>query len=207
MADTQRDDLQAEPSATGTSAAWTSAADDPSPEGGSEGADTELADSGAEPASPATAGTAAAPEPETAATPAHEPTPAGSPTLETTTTVPPLAAPPAGEPGSEGEGGEWNLLVEKLQQWWASGELQKLWRQAKSPLTVALAVVAVVLVLRVYAGLLGAIHSLPLIPGLLELVGLVWAVRYGLPRLIRRSEREQLIDDLKRRWHSFSGRS
>lgn len=136
-------------------------------------------------------------------------TPATEPSVETSTTVPPLGADPTGDaaPASDGdgEGGEWALLVEKMQAWWSSGELQKLWQQSRTPLTVGLALIAVLLVLQVYAGLLGAINSLPLVPGLLELVGLIWAVRYGLPRLLRRSEREQLLGGLQQRWSSFRG--
>jgi hypothetical protein len=119
--------------------------------------------------------------------------------------VPALGAGGTAAPEGEGEGGEWNLLVEKLQQWWRSGELQNLWQQAKTPLTIALVVISVLLVLRVYAGLLAAVNSLPLVPGLLELVGLIWALRFGLPKVIRRSERDQLIAGLQRRWRSFSG--
>jgi hypothetical protein len=157
-------------------------------------------------------------EAPTSEAPTSEPTastpvamPATEPSVETSTTVAPLGSGPTGDaaPASagDGEGGEWALLVEKVQAWWSSGELQKLWQQSRTPLTVGLALIAVLLVLQVYAGLLGAINSLPLVPGLLELVGLIWAVRYGLPRLLRRSEREQLLGGLQQRWSSFRGRS
>jgi hypothetical protein len=58
----------------------------------------------------------------------------------------------------------------------------------------------------VYAALLGAIDSLPLIPGLLELVGVIWAVRFGVPKLLQRSQREQLFGGIQQRWQSFRGR-
>ncbi|TVS06704.1 MAG: hypothetical protein EA413_03220 [Cyanobium sp. PLM2.Bin73] len=166
-------------------------------------------------ASEASASTAAAGEVPASEVAASEvavgQTPATEPSVETSTTVPPIGAGPTGDatPASDGdgEGGEWALLVEKVQAWWSSGELQKLWQQSRTPLTLGLALFAVLLVLQVYAGLLGAINSLPLVPGLLELVGLIWAVRYGLPRLLRRSEREQLLGGLQKRWSSFRGRS
>lgn len=118
--------------------------------------------------------------------------------------VPPL------EPGADaamgGEaGGEWSLLMGKLRDWLASGELQRIWSQARTPLTALAALIAVLLALRIYSSLLGAIDSLPLVPGLLELVGLVWLLRYGLPKLVRRGEREQLINDLKKRRQDFLG--
>lgn len=129
--------------------------------------------------------------------------PAAIPEVESTTTVAPLAGAAAGS----GEGGEWELLVAKVKAWLESGQIQALWRQSKSPLTLALAAIGVLLLLRVYAGLLAVIESLPLVPGLLELVGVIYAVRVGLPRLVQRSKREQLIQGLQQRWNTFVGRS
>jgi hypothetical protein len=207
MADTQRDDLQAAPGPQDSGSTEVSATEvtptavnsDTTPAAAGEPSSAAAAAAGA--AAPEAAPAAGAPEPP----PPSEPTSAAQPTLEASTTVPALGAGGTAAPEGEGEGGEWNLLVEKLQQWWRSGELQNLWQQAKTPLTIALVVISVLLVLRVYAGLLAAVNSLPLVPGLLELVGLIWALRFGLPKVIRRSEREQLIAGLQRRWRSFSG--
>jgi hypothetical protein len=126
-----------------------------------------------------------------------------SPSLESSTSVP-AAVGAAPQATAEG-GGEWELLLSKVQAWLGSGELQSLWSQARRPLNLLLAAAALVLVLRVYGGLISAIDSLPLVPGLLELVGLIWAVRCGLPRLVQSSEREQLISTLLQRWRSFTG--
>ena len=127
-----------------------------------------------------------------------------SPSLEASTSVPPAGDTTAAS-GGEG-GGEWELLLAKLQGWLGSGQLQELWSQARRPLNLVLAAVALLLVLRVYTGLIEAINGLPLVAGLLELVGLIWAVRCGLPRLLQSSAREQLLQDLQQRWRSFSGR-
>jgi hypothetical protein len=196
MADIQRDDLQAivtpEPSSPEPSSPELSSPEEP---GAPEAQLSESGSSAPAPAAPAPAGTAE-----------------GEPSLEASTTVPPLGgsvpggAGPAAASDGVGEGGEWALLVEKLQAWWGSGQLQTLWQQSRTPLTLGLTLVVVLLVLQVYAGLLGAINSLPLVPGLLELVGLIWAVRYGLPQLIRRSERERLLNGLQQRWSSFRGK-
>lgn len=147
-------------------------------------------------------------EPLSEAPAPEEPSGAGEPAaaipeVESTTTVAPLGAAAAGN----GEGGEWELLLAKLRAWLESGQIQTLWRQSKSPLTLALAAVGVLLLLRVYAGLLAVIESLPLVPGLLELVGVIYAVRVGLPRLVQRSRREELIQALQQRWDTFVGRS
>jgi hypothetical protein len=130
-----------------------------------------------------------------------EPSPALDPSIAATITVPPLE----GADADGAEGGEWALLSGKLQDWLASGELQRIWQQSRTPLTALLAAVAVVLVLRIYASLLGALNGLPLVPGLLELVGVIWVLRKGLPKLLRSSERRELVAGLRQRWESFLG--
>jgi hypothetical protein len=124
------------------------------------------------------------------------------PELESTTVVP---ATGPGEGSGEG-GGEWELLLGKVQAWLGQGKLQELWAQARNPLTLILAAAGLLVVLRVYSALLAAIDSLPLIPGLLELVGVIWAVRFGVPKLVQRSQRQHLISSLQQRWDSFRGR-
>ena len=123
------------------------------------------------------------------------------PELESTTLVP---ASGAEEPG--GEGGEWELLLGKVKAWLGEGKLEALWAQARNPVSLILAAAALLVVLRVYSALLAAIDSLPLIPGLLELVGVIWAVRFGVPKLVQRSQRQELISGLQQRWESFRGR-
>ena len=103
------------------------------------------------------------------------------------------------------QGGEWQLLLAKLRAWWASGELQGLWLRSKRPLTLLVGLLIVVAVLQVGSGVLDAVGSVPLLSGLLELVGLVWVVRHGVPRLLRRQDRQQLLADLNQRWQAFRG--
>jgi hypothetical protein len=124
------------------------------------------------------------------------------PELESITIVP---ATGSHEAAAEG-GGEWELLLGKVQAWLGQGKLQALWDQARNPLSLILAAAALLVVLRVYSALLSAIDSLPLIPGLLELVGVIWAVRFGVPKLVQRSQREELISNIQQRWESFRGR-
>jgi hypothetical protein len=130
-----------------------------------------------------------------------------APELESTTIVPASGSGEGdGEAGTEG-GGEWELLLGKVQGWLGQGKLQSLWAQARNPLTLILAAAALLVVLRVYSALLSALDSLPLIPGLLELVGVIWAVRFGVPKLVQRSQRQELISSIQQRWESFRGRS
>jgi hypothetical protein len=114
---------------------------------------------------------------------------------------------PASAPGGQtsGEGGEWELLVEKLRQWIGSGQLQEQWQASRTPLSLLAGLIALLLVLRLYGALLAVIDSLPLLPGLLELAGLIAVVQFSLSRLVRSEERRSLIQSLQQRWKSFRG--
>jgi hypothetical protein len=150
-----------------------------------------------------------APEQAQPATPSTTPsvTPP-APSVAATLTAEPLVAPAGEAPGpfEDEEGGEWELLLQKLRHWLNQNELQALWSQASKPVTALAALVGLLLVLRIYSALLGALDSLPLVPGLLELAGVVWVVRYGVPKLLRTSERERLLGGLNQRWKAFRGK-
>ncbi len=144
-----------------------------------------------------------APEPEPEPVPAAEPVNAWTPQVASTTDVP--ASPTAVASANEGEGGEWELLVEKVKQWIASGQLQQQWQTARTPITLVAGLIGLLLVLRIYGALLGVVESVPLLPGLLELVGVISVVRFSLTRLVKSDDRHQVIDGLKQRWSSFRG--
>jgi hypothetical protein len=128
-----------------------------------------------------------------------EPEPGITATLE----VPPLEG--SAEPGGEG-GGEFELLLQKIKDWLGSGELQAQWQRFRGPLKGLAILIGVVLLLRVYASLIGTLDSLPLVGGLLELVGLIAALRFTATRLVRKSDRDQVFADWSRRWNDFRGR-
>jgi hypothetical protein len=148
-------------------------------------------------------------DPEPAAPPAEapaappatvsEPEPGIAAILE----VPPLEG--TGEPGGDG-GGEYELLLQKIRDWVGSGELQAQWQRFRGPLKGLAILIGAVLLLRVYASLIGTLDSLPLVGGLLELVGLIAAVRFTATRLVRKSDRDQVFADWSRRWNDFRGR-
>ena len=160
-------------------------------------------------AAPAVVAEPQGPEPQVAE-PAARPE---VPTVAATIEVPPLESTSAAiSPADAGtnqsagaEGGEWELLVEKLRQWLSGGQLEHLWQTARTPLTVAGALIALLLVLQIYAGVLGVLDNLPLVPGLLELVGVIAVVRFGITRLVRSSDRQQVLNNLKSRWKAFRG--
>jgi len=101
------------------------------------------------------------------------------------------------------EGGEWHLLVERLSLLLSSVEPARLWAQLQPPLLVAAWLLAAVVVLKVYVALLAAIASVPTLSGWLELVGLVWALRFTAGHLLKRSERDQTLAAWQTRWRGI----
>jgi hypothetical protein len=132
--------------------------------------------------------------------------------VETPFATPPIPAVAATlhAPATEAEpeqGGEWALLVAKLQDWIGSGQLQDTFRRYLTPLQLLGVLLGVVVVLRLYGALLGAIESLPLVPGLLELAGLLWLASFSAGNLVRSGDRRELLETLEKRWRSFRGRA
>jgi hypothetical protein len=127
---------------------------------------------------------------------------AGEPRVATTLEVPPLTG---GEAGLGSEGGEWDLLVGKVQAWLEQADLPGQWDRLSGPLRGLGLLLAVLLVLKLYGALLDTLDDLPLLPRLLQLVGLLALLRFSLTRLTRSSDRQEILADWKRRWDTFSG--
>jgi hypothetical protein len=111
-----------------------------------------------------------------------------------------LEVPPHSDPG-----GEWELLLAKIRAWIASGAPQALWQRSRLPFTNVVTLVVLLVVLQLYTAVLGALNAVPLLPGLLELVGVLWLARYGLPKLLRSHDRQQLFNGVAQRWQAFRG--
>lgn len=143
--------------------------------------------------------------PDSAASPVSPAAPGYNAVPEVAATLDvPAAASPAGDGG---DGGEWEVLVQKVRHWLASGQLQQQWQSARGPLSLLAGLIALLLVLRVYGALLALLDSLPLVPGLLELVGVIAITRFSLTRLLRSNERQAVINDLQQRWQAFRGKA
>ena len=142
------------------------------------------------------------PEPTPAPEPTPEPTPAPTPDPVIASTV----SIPAQE-SADGDGGEWELLVGKVKDWLEQNDLAELWTKAQLPLRVVGGLIVFSLVATVYSGVLSTINSIPLVPGLLELAGVIWLVNFALRNLIRNSDRDKFIKGASSTWTRVIGRS
>ena len=106
---------------------------------------------------------------------------------------------------SPSEGGEWELLTSKIKDWFDTNDIGEQINQARQPLRLLAYAIGLLLVLKVYSGLLGAIGTIPLAPRLLELVGLCTVISFSATRLVRSNDRREVIDGLRQRWAAFSG--
>ena len=141
-----------------------------------------------------------APTAATAPAPAPEPT---SPSIAERVSVP--ATPPSDDTSEEG--GEWDLLSTKVRQWWGEHDLADQWQRLRRPLLLTAAVIAFILVLRIYGGVLDAIATIPLAPRLFELVGVIYASWFAATRLVRSEERRKISSGLGDLWSSVRGKS
>ena len=137
-----------------------------------------------------------APTPEP---PAPEPPAAESPIASTVSV-------PADPSASDGEGGEWHLLMEKLNGWLAEAKLMELWQQSQRPLKLLGGALALLLVLQLTSAVLGTLDAIPMLPRLLQLTGLIYLVLFTSRRLVRSDERRSLIERIKTSWSSFTGK-
>ena len=123
------------------------------------------------------------------------------PAVAATLEVPPL-------PGSsDTAGGEWDLLLSRVGEWLERTDLAGQWQRLQGPLRLLGLLILLVLVLRLYGALVGTLDSLPLVSGLLELVGVLAFGRFCVNRLVRSEERRRLQSQWSQRWRDFRGKA
>jgi hypothetical protein len=130
------------------------------------------------------------------------------PSVATSYELPPLrSGGGSSEAGSrsDGEGGEWEVLVDKVNTWFGSGELQEQWQKLRGPLRGGALLLGALLALKIYDATLDTLDDLPLVPRLLQLVGVITLAKFAVTRLVRTSERERVLATWRQRWEQFRG--
>ena len=153
-----------------------------------------------------TPGSDPTPTPEPTPAPMAEPAPAPTPSPTPDPVIASTVSIPAQE-SSDQDGGEWELLVDKVKTWLEKNDLAELWSKAQLPLRVVGGLIVFSLVATVYSGVLSTINSLPLVPGLLELAGVIWLVNFALRNLVRNNDRDTFIKGARSTWSRVTGRS
>ena len=169
--------------------------------------ETSTASASAEDTSPTILGQESATATEPAASIEAAVTPAPlDPAIASRVTVPAAMSPDPGQADLEnGEGGEWDLLSEKLRSWWQEQDLDHQWQRLRQPLLLGVGLVGLILVMRIYSGILAAIATVPLAPRLFELAGVSWLAWFSVTRLVRSDERRKVFTAVSGRWQAFRG--
>jgi len=138
--------------------------------------------------------------PEPAAQPVTAP---ASPSIAERISVPAQAS----ADSSEEDGGEWDLLSNRIKQFFEANNLQDQWQSLRQPLFLLGGLIVVILTMRIYGGILDAIATVPLAPRLFQLVGTFYAVWFAATRLIRAEERQKISANVNDLWTSLRGGS
>ena len=108
---------------------------------------------------------------------------------------------------SEEDGGEWDLLSNRIKQFFEANNLQDQWQSLRQPLFLLGGLIVVILTTRIYGGILDAIATIPMAPRLFQLVGTFYAVWFAATRLIRAEERKKISTNVNDLWTSLRGGS
>ena len=108
---------------------------------------------------------------------------------------------------SSEEGGEWDLLSNRIKQFFEANNLQEQWQSLRQPLFLLGGLIALILTLRIYRGILDAIATVPLAPRLFQLVGTFYAGWFAATRLVRAEERKRISANVQDLWSSLRGSS
>ena len=164
------------------------------------GAKTDLSAATTESVPAASAPSDTSASPQSAAQPVAAPT---SPSIAERVSVPAQA--PADDDGVDG--GEWEMLSDRIGQFFKANNLQEQWQSLRQPLLLLGGLIVVILTMRIYGGILDAIATVPLAPRLFQLVGTFYAVWFAATRLIRAEERKKISANVNDLWTSLRGSS
>ena len=109
-------------------------------------------------------------------------------------------------PEAAAEGGEWQELLGLLNTWLGDGKAKQIWEQSQRPLKAVGIAIVMIIFLRLLGAVLGTLDAIPMLPRLLELVGLIWLGLFAGPKLVKSDERKLFIGRISSAWSSFSGR-
>ena len=139
-----------------------------------------------------------------AAEPVAQPiAPPASPSIAERISVPAQAS----ADSSEEDGGEWDLLSNRIKQFFEANNLENQWQSLRQPIFLLGGLIVVILTMRIYGGILDAIATVPLAPRLFQLVGTFYAVWFAATRLIRAEERKKIWSNVNDLWTGLRGGS
>ncbi len=123
----------------------------------------------------------------------------------------PATPTPKQEPDKGDKAKERALIAEKVRNlfkmntWFKPNNQANQLQQVRQFAVLVAWLIALVIFVRVYGGILLIIESVPLAPSLFEMAGIIWLAWFSVTRLIRSQDRQEVISSVRSRWHAFSG--
>ncbi len=134
----------------------------------------------------------------------------GNPPIPRPSSIPATPTPKQ-EPDTGDKAKERALLAEKVRNlfkmstWFKPNNQANQLQQVRQLAVLVAWLIALVIFVRVYGGILLIIESVPLAPSLFEMAGIIWLAWFSVTRLIRSQDRQEVISSVRSRWHAFSG--
>ena len=97
------------------------------------------------------------------------------------------------------------MLSSRIKAFFEANNLVDYWQNLRQPLLLSGALIALILTVRIYGGILDAIATVPLAPRLFQLVGTIYAAWFAATRLVLSSERKKISGNVKDVWSSIRG--
>ncbi len=104
------------------------------------------------------------------------------------------------------EGGEWELLKQKILGWAKIKQLSTSLTQLIKPALYITTLAAILIIIQLYRNVLIAISHIPLAPRLFQFIGITWLINFSISNLRRSQDRQVLFSNLQERWLTFLGK-
>jgi hypothetical protein len=96
---------------------------------------------------------------------------------------------------ANGEQTDWQKLLAKVQEYISFDVISEVFEQYKQPILTVAIVLAAIVTVKVVLAVLGAIHEIPLLSPLFEMIGIGYTAWFVYRYLLKASDRSELVSD------------
>jgi len=100
---------------------------------------------------------------------------------------------------------EWKTLENKIKGWLGNRLSSYESSNFIKPYLLIVGSISLLIFLKAYSSLLETLEKFPLAPNIFEIIGILWLMSFFTEHLLREKDRQNLKQDLRRLWRSFSG--
>ncbi len=93
-------------------------------------------------------------------------------------------------------GGEWNLLLNKLIDWFKKQDPKDQAERLLQASKALLILISTIIFIGTYQSILKGLSVLPLAPSLFELIGVIWLMKFSIQKIILKQDQENVLPEL-----------